>query len=240
MDEVDLEGLEQGETVALEVGAEGGRVERLADPVALVAAFGLAPSEAARVARLAEGSADMRAAAVVRACAPGAAPGREQYDWLVTGGGEPGTERRLALSRALARDIRTICPGSITRLVVARPSTLPSAIVAAAESVRDVFPADLPAIQEHAFIRHGSIALDAVPIAVLLAAAEPLVEPSARLQELTGRPTYTATSEADAAALGALTTPGVSPESAVCDIGGGTIDVVWGGQRSPRRAQGSC
>ena len=38
-------------------------------------------------------------------------------------------------------------------------------------------------------------------------------------------------SEAEAAALGALTTPGAPPDAAVCDMGGGTLDLVWGDQR---------
>ena len=38
-------------------------------------------------------------------------------------------------------------------------------------------------------------------------------------------------SEAEAAALGALTTPGAPADAAVCDVGGGTVDLVWGDRR---------
>ena len=46
------------------------------------------------------------------------------------------------------------------------------------------------------------------------------------LQELTGRPTRTLATEPDAAAVGAHTTPGLPPGTVVCDIGGGTIDLI--------------
>jgi diol dehydratase reactivase alpha subunit len=46
------------------------------------------------------------------------------------------------------------------------------------------------------------------------------------LEELSGRPVAVVASEARAARRGALTTPGAPPGAAVCDIGGGTIDIV--------------
>ena len=55
--------------------------------------------------------------------------------------------------------------------------------------------------------------------------------PDAALAQATGCPVRVMPSEAEAAALGALTTPGAPPDAAVCDMGGGTLDVIWGDQR---------
>jgi diol dehydratase reactivase alpha subunit len=43
---------------------------------------------------------------------------------------------------------------------------------------------------------------------------------------LTARPTRTLTTESEAAARGARTTPGLPSDTVVCDIGGGTIDLI--------------
>ncbi|WP_305366956.1 diol dehydratase reactivase ATPase-like domain-containing protein, partial [Mycolicibacterium grossiae] len=43
---------------------------------------------------------------------------------------------------------------------------------------------------------------------------------------LTGRPARTLATEPEAAAAGARTTPGLPPDALVCDVGGGTVDVI--------------
>ena len=54
--------------------------------------------------------------------------------------------------------------------------------------------------------------------------------PMRRSRRRRAGPVHVMHSEAEAAALGALTTPGAPPDAAVCDMGGGTLDVVWGDQ----------
>ena len=79
VDEADVVGLQAGEPIAVEVAGPGARVKVLGDPVALVAAFGLAPTQARLLNDVTLGLADARCAALrpVPRCR---APHREQRD----------------------------------------------------------------------------------------------------------------------------------------------------------------
>jgi hypothetical protein len=88
----------------------------------------------------------------------------------------------------------------------------------------DAFFTDLSSIDNGAWLRRG--VADASGTVVALLAADHVTDAAATLQELTGRPARTIGSESEAAARGARTTPGLPPNSIVCDIGGGTIDLV--------------
>ncbi|MEN3316989.1 MAG: hypothetical protein V7643_390, partial [Mycobacterium sp.] len=59
-----------------------------------------------------------------------------------------------------------------------------------------------------------------------LHADDPYTDPGRAMSALLDVPVHTAPSEATAARLGALSTPGAPPDAVVVDVGGGTIDVV--------------
>jgi hypothetical protein len=230
VDETDVGGLRTGELIAVEVAEPGSRVQIVSDAVALVAAFGLAPAEAAALSDLALSLADARCAALAlrREATPAALS--SSSGWLEHNA-DGGAVVRVPFERSLAGYACTMRPGSVRRVYVPRGAPLHDAFGDAGERVRDVFAIDLPSIRERFFPRQGSVELSDVPIAALVAPASSPSPPEATLAEATGRPVRLLPSEAEAAALGALTTPGAPGDAAVCDMGGGTIDLVWGGQR---------
>ena len=229
VDEADVGDLRTSELIAVEVAAPGGRVQVVSDPVALVAAFGLAPAKAPLLTDLALGLSDARCAAL--ALHPEATPPARSSDsgWLEYDG--DGGSIRVPFDRSLADCAGTIRPGSVRRVHVPRGSPLHDALGSAEARVRDVFAVDLPSIRERSFPRHGSVELSEVPIAALVSPASSPSPPETTLAEATGRAVRVLPSEAEAAALGALTTPGAPGDAAVCDMGGGTVDLVWGDQR---------
>ena len=91
--------------------------------------------------------------------------------------------------------------------------------------VDDLFTVDLGALADAQLARAGAVASRTVAFAALHADA-PYADPGPELSERLGVPAYTAPSEAVAARLGALSTPGAPPDAVVVDLGGGTIDVV--------------
>ncbi len=228
VDEAEVGGLRTGELIAVEVAEPGGRVQVLSDAVALVAAFRLAAGQAALLSEFALSLSDTRSAAL--ALSRGSAPAAESSDlgWLEYGDTDV---RRAPLSRRLAEHVDSIRPGSVRNAHIPRGAPLHDALGDAGERVRDVFAVDLPSIREHSFPRQGSIELDEVPFSALVLPVSTPSPPEAALAQATGRPVRIMPSEAEAAALGALTTPGAPPDAAVCDMGGGTLDVVWGDQR---------
>jgi diol dehydratase reactivase alpha subunit len=94
-------------------------------------------------------------------------------------------------------------------------------------AVDDAFFTDLAAIDNGAWLRRG--VADTRGTVVALLAADHVADAADTLQALTGRPTHTIATEPEAAAVGARTTPGLPPDAVVCDIGGGTIDLVGAG-----------
>jgi hypothetical protein len=229
VDETDVSDLLTGELIAVEVAEPGGRVQVVSDAVALVATFGLAPAQAAVLAEFALSLSDARSAAL--ALSHDATPPAESGDvgWLEYDG-DNGVGR-APLSRRIVEYVDSIRPGSVRRVYVPCGAPLYDALGDAGERVRDVFAVDLPSIRERFLPRKGSIELAEVPISALVLPASTPSPPEAVLAQATGRPVRVMPSEAEAAALGALTTPGAPPDSAVCDLGGGSIDLVWRDQR---------
>lgn len=79
--------------------------------------------------------------------------------------------------------------------------------------------------------RRGSVAVDSLVMATLGGAQEPPAGAD-ELARALGIPVTSVDSEAAAARVGALTTPGITPDVVVVDVGGGTVDVVSDGSRS--------
>ena len=215
VDEVDLSGLEPGARVAVEVVAEGSAYRALADPIALSAALQLGQDEIHHVAEFTRELADSPAIAVTPRTEPPAPPVADDdyVDCRVDG-------ELMRYRPAQAHSIlRLEPPGSV---VSVRFGAIPTAERGMA--VDDVFFTELSSIDNGAWLRRG--VADARGTVVALLAAEHVSDAAATLAELTGRPAHTIATEPEASARGARTTPGLPPDSIVCDIGGGTIDVV--------------
>ncbi|MGE0777118.1 diol dehydratase reactivase ATPase-like domain-containing protein [Mycolicibacterium sp.] len=215
VDEVDLDGLEPGALIAVEVVEEGRAYRAFADPIALSAALHLPPSALVEVAEFCRELADSATIAVTRrtAAPPPPDPDDDYVDVTVDGGSvryTPGQAQPL---------LRRSPPGCVSAV---RLRSVPSA--ADGLAVHDAFFTDLAAIDSGAWLRRG--VADAQGAVVALLAAEEAADAAATLAGLTGRPACTLGSEPEAAAWGARTTPGLPPDAVVCDIGGGTVDVI--------------
>lgn len=219
VDEVDLDGLELGALVAVEVVAEGRAYRALADPIALCAALELGPDQIRQVGEFTRELADSPAIAVTRRAGPPNPPAIDDDYVDCTGDGE-----LVRFSPAQAHGIlRLEPPGNV---VAVRLRSIPTAEHGLA--VDDAFFTDLSSIDDGAWLRRG--VADTRGTVVALLAADHVTDAAATLQELTRRPTRTIAAEPEAAAVGARTTPGLPPDSIVCDIGGGTIDLVGQGR----------
>lgn len=215
VDEVDLNGLESGALVAVEVVAEGRAYRALADPIALTAALRLGQSQIHDVAEFTRELADSPAIAVTpRTGAPQPPAHDDDYvDCRVDG-----VVTRYAPAQAHSV-LRLAPPGNVVSVRIAAIPTTEQEM-----TVDDAFFTDLSSIDNGAWLRRG--VADTRGTVVALLAAEHVSDAAATLEELTGRPAHTIATEPDASARGALTTPGLPSGSIVCDIGGGTIDVV--------------
>jgi hypothetical protein len=95
--------------------------------------------------------------------------------------------------------------------------------------IADAWAVAIDRLDDGAWMRRGVINTRQTPLAFLESDCRRGV--SELLKDLLNRPVQEASSEEEAALLGALSTPGVPPDAAVCDLGGGTIDIVTGAQR---------
>ena len=218
VDEVDLEGLESGALVAVEVVAEGRAYRAMADPIALSAALQLGHEQIRDVAVFTRELADSPAIAVTVRTQPPEPPAADDdyVDCVVDG-----TAARYSPAQAQSV-LRSRPPGSALRVRLHA--------IASAENelaVDDVFFTDLASIDNGAWLRRGVAETRGTVVALL--AADEVSDAAATLTELTGKPALTLASEPEAAARGARTTPGLPPSSIVCDIGGGTIDLIGSG-----------
>ena len=200
VDEVPLDGLAGAVQVAVEVRAP---LRSLVDPLWMVTHLGLPAPEQPDASLIAARLYD-RANAVVTVSATRAAPAPEQ----------PATV--------------TLADGSSAALSPARP---PGQVVSyrlpdvPPRLVDDLFVVDLAALAADQFTRRGALAAQSIALAALHVDA-PYADPGPALSALLDVPVHTVTSEAGAARLGALSTPGAPPGAVVVDVGGGTIDVV--------------
>ena len=219
VDEADVAGLAPGALVAVEVVAEGRSYRAMADPIALSAALRLPSDSLVEVAEFCRELADSAAIAVTRRTEPPQPPAADD-DWVDLRADIGGESTVVRYSPAQAHAVlRRSLPGCVSSV---RLRTVPTA--AEGLAVHDAFFTDLASIDNGAWLRRGTA--DAQGTVVALLAAEEARDAAATLGELTGRPVLTLTTEPDAAAWGARTTPGIPPGSVVCDIGGGTVDLI--------------
>ncbi|WNG92594.1 diol dehydratase reactivase ATPase-like domain-containing protein [Mycobacterium sp. ITM-2016-00318] len=218
VDEVDLAGLERGVLVAVEVVAEGRAYRAMADPIALSAALQLGHEKIRDVAVFTRELADSPAIAVTVRTEPPEppAPDDDYVDCVVDG-----KEERYTPAQAQSL-LRSQPPGSVLRVRLRAIASSEDEL-----AVDDVFFTDLASIDNGAWLRRGIAETHGTVVALL--AADDVADAAATMTELTGKPARTVATEPEAAAYGARTTPGLPPGSIVCDIGGGTIDLVGGG-----------
>lgn len=219
VDEVELDGLRRGALVAVEVVAEGRAYRALADPIALSAALQLGHDRLLDVAEFTRELADAPAIAVTARTEPPDPPAVDDDYVDCRIGGEI-----VRYAPAAAHTVLRLEPPGCA--VEVRLSALPAAENGIA--VDDAFFTDLASIDNGAWLRRG--VADARGTVVALLAAEPVTDAAATLSGLTGRPARTVAGEPAAAARGAQTTPGLPPGSVVCDIGGGTVDLIGQGR----------
>ncbi|MCG7594606.1 diol dehydratase reactivase ATPase-like domain-containing protein [Mycobacterium sp. PSTR-4-N] len=215
VDECDVAGLAPGALVAVEVVEQGRAYRAMADPIALSAALDLPLESLSEVAEFCRELADAAAIAVTARTEPPPPPAAdEDYVEIRV------DDRAVRYTPAQAHTVlRRSVPGSVTHV---RLRSMPSA--AGGLAVHDAFFTDLATIDNGAWLRRGVV--DAHGTVVALLAAEEAADAAGQLSELTGRPARTLTSEPEAAAWGARTTPGFPPGAMVCDIGGGTVDLI--------------
>jgi Diol dehydratase reactivase ATPase-like domain/DD-reactivating factor swiveling domain len=215
VDEVDLDGLESGALVAVEVVAEGRAYRAMADPIALSAALHIGPDEIHHVAEFCRELSDSPAIAVTPRTTPAEPPAADD-DYVDCTVDEQVVRYTPAQAHAV---LRLQAPGAVVRM---RLRAIPVAEHGIA--VDDAFFTDLTSIDNGAWLRRGVVEARGTVVAML--AAEHVEDAAQTMQELTGRPARTIATEPQAAARGARTTPGLPRDTIVCDIGGGTIDLV--------------
>ncbi|AFM19577.1 actin-like ATPase involved in cell division [Mycolicibacterium chubuense NBB4] len=215
VDEADVADLEPGALVAVEVVEEGRAYRAMADPIALSAALGLPADSLVDVAEFCRELADSAAIAVTRRTSPPPPPAPDD-DYVEIG--VNGETSRFSPAQAHAV-LRRSVPGCVRQV---RLRSVPTAVDGLA--VHDAFFTDLASIDNGAWLRRG--VADAQGTVVALLAAEEAADAAATLEELTGRRATTLATEPEAAAWGARTTPGIPPGAVVCDIGGGTVDLI--------------
>ena len=215
VDEADVDDLEPGVLVAVEVVAEGRSYRAMADPIALTAALELPPQDIVDVGEFCRELADAAAIAVTRRTGPVAPPTADDdyVDCLIDV-----AVQRYSPAQAHAV-LRLAPPGSVTRI---RLRTVPAAEHGIA--VEDAYFTDLSSIDDGAWLRRG--VADAQGTVVAMLSADEVADAATTLADLTGRPARTLATEPEAAARGARTTPGLPADAIVCDIGGGTIDLI--------------
>jgi hypothetical protein len=215
VDEVDVDGVEPGALVAVEVVAEGRAYRAMADPIALCVALDLGHDRIQHVAEFTRELADSPAIAVTRRTGPPDPPtvDDDYVDCTVDG-------RTVRYTPAQAHSVLRLAPPG--NVVEVRLHSIPAAQNGI--SVDDAFFTDLSSIDNGAWLRRG--VADTRGTVVALLAADLVADAAETLQDLTGRPTRTIAAEPEAAAVGARTTPGLPPGTVVCDIGGGTIDLI--------------
>ena len=217
IDQVDLTAVAGCALVGVEVRAPGEPLTLLADPVALAAAFSLAPGEAGDAAALCRTLVDFSNAVVgyaARAGVGGATP-------------DPGGERAAQSAEPWVEAAGERVP---LRQACAMAAGWPVGMVRVLGTadgkteVDDLFALDLAAVADAATARRGSLGT-----AALVASLRALTDGddhAGALANLLGLPVRSVLSEPAAARRGALTTPGARADAVVVDLGAGTVDVI--------------
>lgn len=215
VDEVALDDVEPGALIAVEVVAEGRAYRAMADPIALCVALELGHDRIAKVAEFTRELADSPALAVTPRTGPPEPPAVDDDYVDCTVDGEV-----VRYSPAQAHVVLRLAPPG--NVVEVRLKAVRSARDGLA--VDDAFFTDLSSIDDGAWLRRG--VADTRGTVVALLAADLVTDAAETLARLTGRPSRTVAGEPAAAAVGARTTPGLPPGTVVCDIGGGTVDLI--------------
>jgi hypothetical protein len=215
VDEADVDGLEPGALIAVEVVEEGRAYRAMADPIALTAALDLPLDTLADVAEFCRELADSAALAVTARTGP---PGPPAVDEDFVDCRVDGAVVRYTPAQAHSV-LRLAPPGGVERVRLRAVPTAENGL-----AVEDAFFTDLASLDNGAWLRRG--VADAHGTVVAMLAADEVEDAATTLTELTGRPARTLATEPEAAAWGARTTPGLPPDTVVCDIGGGTIDLI--------------
>jgi|SRR5579859_108135 len=237
IDQVDLDTVAGCDLVAVEVRPPGDPLTLLADPVALAAAFSLPAAGAGDAAVLCRTLVDFSNAVVGRAAANGAgapaspgpaapgpaapgpaAPSPAGLGSVSPGAGDTGPWVEAAGQRITLRTACARVPGWPVGTVRALGTA------AGRAELDDLFALDLAEVADTATARRGSLGS-----AALVASLRRLSDGddhAAVLAGLLGVPVHSVLTEAAAARLGALTTPGSRPDAAVVDLGAGTVDVI--------------
>lgn len=215
VDEADVDGLMPGALVAVEVVAEGRAYRAMADPIALSAALNLPPDRLHDTAEFCRELADSAAIAVTPRTGPPDPPAHDD-DYVEIRAGDAIVKYSPAQAHTV---LRRSVPGHVTRVRLRAVPTARDGL-----PVHDAFFTDLSSIDNGAWLRRG--VADAQGTVVALLAADEVADAAATLTELAGRRAVTLATEPEAAAWGARTTPGLPQGAAVCDIGGGTVDLI--------------
>lgn len=211
VDEFDGARVLAAERVAVEVTLGGRPMRTLNDPLKLATAFGLAASELAGAARLSATLFDTSNAVV----ALGGAPVR---DHPAGGAIELAGEGQVSFLTGHPR-VREGRVGAATGYALPPHQAL--------TPVDDLWTVDLGAVADSVHARRAAVRSRPVALAALHSAVS-LTDPSADLSDLLGVAVSALASEAQAARVGALTTPGAGDAAVVVDLGGGTVDAVTG------------
>lgn len=209
VDDLDATALLTAERLAVEVTAGGQPMQTLNDALKLATAFALPESELPDAARLAATLFDTSNAVVALGARPEHPPDQDGTIELAGVGRIPflaGTER-VRNGRIGAATGFSLHPGQ------------------ALTPVDDLWTVDLGAIATSLLARRAAVRSRPVALAAMHAAT-PATDKAAELAELLGVPVDTPGTEAEAARVGALTTPGAGRGAVVIDLGGGTIDAV--------------
>jgi hypothetical protein len=217
VDEVDLSDLDAGAMVAVEVVEQGRAYRALTDPIAVAAAFGLDHTLLPMIAHFTREFSDAPALAFTQRNTTTEMPTPNlDYDYVDvrTSGGTV----RYSTSEAKTV-LRTTPPGAVTRVQLKS-----IAAAAAGLMVDDAYFTDLASLDDGSWLRRGVVETRGTVVALL--ATDVVSDAAETMSRLAGRPSRTIASEPEAASAGARTTPGVPPGTVVCDIGGGTIDLI--------------
>lgn len=209
VDEVALGAVLAAERVAVEVPPGGRPLQVLTDPLKLRTALGLTERELADAAHLARLLFDATNAVVGVGGAPVGTP--SDAGWM-----DVQPEGRVPFLQG-HEHVRAGTVG--TARAYALPPTLEP------HPVDDLWTVDLGAVAAAVQARRASAHSRPMGLASLRTTA-PYTDPAAELGRLLGVPVTTVPSEASAAHLGALSTPGAAGAPVVVDLGGGTVDVV--------------
>ena len=206
VDEVDLTGADEWRSVAVEVVARGGVLTHLVDPLRLSAVFDVAaddPAVASVVSRVGDVS-----SAVVAAVPSG---GRVSDPTDQT----PGEAMAATTVMAALRSFEAA--GHVGPATVRGPD-------GTVRTFDDLHGVDVHALVGRTHCHVLDVSLGAHAIAML--GSESPMDPAAELAGLIDVPVRLVATETAAARVGALTTPGMSPNGTVIDLGAGTIDVI--------------